>query len=51
MPDQKDKAQDKKVMEQKEEQGEDLSEHTVHKPQPGKKPKLERDEDGNVTED
>ncbi len=51
MPDQKDKAQDKKAMEQKEEQGEDLSEHTVHKPQPGKKPKLERDEDGNVTED
>ena len=51
MPDQKDKAQDKKAMEQKEEQGEDLSENTVHEPQPGKKPRLERDEDGNVKED
>lgn len=51
MPDQKDKAQDKKAREQKEEQGEDLSEHTVREPQLGKKPKLERNEDGNVIED
>ncbi len=51
MPDKKDVAQDKRAMEQKRDHGEDLSENTVNQPQPGKKPKLERDEDGNVKED
>lgn len=51
MPDQKDKAQDKKVIEQKRDQGEDPAENAVNEPQPGKKPKLERDEEGNVKED
>lgn len=50
MPDQKDVAQDKRAMEQKREQGEDSSRNTVNEPQPGKKPKLERDDEGNVKE-
>lgn len=48
MPDQKDVAQDKKAMEQKRDEGYDPAEGAVNQPQPGKKPKLERDEDGNV---
>ena len=48
MPDQKDVAQDKRAMEQKRDQGQDPAENTVNEPQPGKKPKLERHEDGNV---
>ena len=50
MPDQKDVAQDKRALEQKRDAGEDPAENTVHEPQPGKKPKLERDEEGNVKE-
>ncbi len=50
MPDQKDVAQDKKALEQKRDAGEDPAENTVHEPQPGKKPKLERDDEGNVKE-
>lgn len=38
-------------MEQKRDQGQDPAENTVKEPQPGKKPKLERDEDGHVKED
>ncbi len=48
MPDSKDVAQDKKALERKRDQGEDPAHNTVNEPQPGKKPKLERDEDGNV---
>lgn len=48
VPDSKDVAQDKNAMEQKRDAGEDPAENTVHQPQPGKKPKLERDEEGNV---
>ncbi len=50
MPDSKDVAQDKKAMDQKKEEGQDPAQNTVNQPQPGKKPKLERDEDGNVKE-
>ena len=48
MPDSKDVAQDKNAMEQKRNEGQDPAEGTVNEPQPGKKPKLERDEEGNV---
>jgi len=44
MTDERNIAHDKKVMEEKQHEGEDLSEGTVHAPQPGKKPALEKPE-------
>ncbi len=48
VPDSKDVAQYKKALEQKRDEGQDPAEGTVNQPQPGKKPKRERDEDGNA---
>ncbi|MEJ7619141.1 MAG: hypothetical protein WKF30_19690 [Pyrinomonadaceae bacterium] len=45
MTDARNVAHDKKVMEEKKDDGEDLSEGTVNVPQPGKKPALEKDDD------
>jgi hypothetical protein len=42
MPDPRNVAHDKKVMEEKKHEGEDLGEGTVNDPQPGKKPPMEK---------
>lgn len=44
MPDPRNVAHDKKVMDEKKHEGEDISEGTVNTPQPGKKPPLEKDD-------
>ena len=44
MTDERNVAHDKKVMEEKQHDGQDLSEGTVHAPQPGKKPALEKED-------
>jgi len=44
MADARNVAHDKKVMEEKKHDGEDLHEGTVNVPQPGKKPLMEKDE-------
>jgi hypothetical protein len=45
MTDERNIAQDKKVMDDKRHAGEDVSEGTVHTPQPGKKPAQEATQD------
>jgi hypothetical protein len=45
MTDERNIAQDKKVMDDKRHAGEDISEGTVHAPQPGKKPEMEKTDD------
>ncbi len=45
MTDARNIAHDKKVMEEKKDDGEDLSKGTVNTPQPGKKPELEKDDE------
>ena len=45
MTDERNIAQDKKVMDDKRHAGEDISEGTVHAPQPGKKPAQEKTHD------
>ncbi len=50
MADPRNVAHDKKVMEEKKHEGEDLHEGTVHVPQPGMKPLMEKDE-GETTEE
>lgn len=44
MTDERNVAHDKQVMQEKQHDGEDLSEGTVHAPQPGKKPAMEKDD-------
>ncbi|MFN2454697.1 MAG: hypothetical protein ABR577_10810 [Pyrinomonadaceae bacterium] len=50
MADPRNVAHDKKVMEEKKHDGEDLHEGTVHAPQPGMKPLMEEHESDNVDE-
>ncbi len=50
MADPRNVAHDKKVMEEKKHEGEDLHEGTVNVPQPGKKPPMEKHESDNVEE-
>lgn len=45
MTDERNIAQDKKVMDEKRHAGEDISDGTVHVPQPGKKPAQEKTDD------
>ena len=45
MTDERNIAQDKKVMDDKRHAGEDIDEGTVHAPQPGKKPEQEKTND------
>ncbi len=45
MADPRNVAHDKKVMEEKKHDGEDLHDGTIHVPQPGMKPPLEKHED------
>ncbi len=45
MTDERNIAQDKKVMDDKRHAGEDIAEGTVHAPQPGKKPAQEKTDD------
>jgi hypothetical protein len=45
MTDERNIAQDKKVMDEKRHAGEDISDGTVHAPQPGKKPAQEKTHD------
>ena len=51
MTDERNIAQDKKVMDDKRHAGEDISEGTVHVPQPGKKPEMEKPEDKPESQD
>ncbi len=50
MADPRNVAHDKKVMEEKKHDGEDISEGTVHVPQPGMKPQLEKDDSADTKE-
>ena len=46
MTDARNVAHDKKVMEEKKHEGVDIAENTENVPQPGKKPALEKTDDG-----
>jgi hypothetical protein len=50
MPDPRNIAHDKKVMDEKKHDGEDIDEGTVNAPQPGKKPAMEKDDDETTNE-
>ena len=50
MTDERNIAQDKKVMDDKRHAGEDISEGTVHVPQPGKKPAHEKTDDNSESQ-
>jgi len=50
MTDERNIAHDKKVMDEKKHEGEDIGEGTVHAPQPGKKPEMEKDDGTNASE-
>ena len=50
MADERNIAHDKKVMADKKDQGIDVAEGTVHAPQPGMKPKMERTDEAEQEE-